>query len=100
MTGTGCGQRGNGDICNQGVHEMDVCLWALGKTELAPRVMSLGGRFGYDDDGETSNTMVSFLDYKPVPIIFEVRGLPKRQKTPGKAMDKLSWCSSRKYHPL
>lgn len=77
---------GNGDICNQGVHEMDVCLWALGKTELAPRVISLGGRFGYDDDGETSNTMVSFLDYKPVPIIFEVRGLPK-DKNAGEAMD-------------
>ena len=39
--------------------------------------MSIGGRFGYIDDGETPNTQIVFLDYKPAPIIFEVRGLPR-----------------------
>ena len=69
---------GNGDIGNQGIHQMDLCRWALGQPKLAPRVMSIGGRFGYDDDGETPNTQISFLDYKPVPLIFEVRGLPEK----------------------
>jgi hypothetical protein len=32
---------------------------------------------GYLDDGETPNTVVAFFDYKPAPIIFEVRGLPR-----------------------
>ncbi len=70
---------GNGDIGNQGVHEMDVCRWAIGQNKLPARVMSIGGRLGYDDDGETANTQIVFLDYKPAPIIFEVRGLPTKK---------------------
>jgi len=76
---------GNGDIGNQGIHQMDMCRWAIGQKGLPPRVMSIGGRFGYDDDGETPNTQIAILDYEPVPIIFEVRGLP-RDKT-STAMD-------------
>jgi predicted dehydrogenase len=69
---------GNGDIGNQGAHEMDMCRWALGQEKLPPRVISIGGRFGYIDDGETANTQVALLDYQPAPIIFEVRGLPRK----------------------
>lgn len=76
---------GNGDFGNNGIHYIDVCRWILGKNELAPGVMSIGGRFGYIDDGETPNTQIVFLDYKPVPIIFEVRGLPRTKGDP--AMD-------------
>jgi hypothetical protein len=43
--------------------------------------MSIGGRFGYDDDGETPNTQIAILDYEPAPIIFEVRGLPMKSGT-------------------
>jgi len=68
---------GDGDFGNNGIHYIDVCRWAVGKNELAPRVISFGGRFGYIDDGVTPNTQVVFLDYKPVPILFEVRGLPR-----------------------
>ena len=70
---------GNGDIGNQGIHEMDMCRLALGQKGLAPRVMSIGGRFGYDDDAETANTQIAILDYEPVPLIFEVRGLAERK---------------------
>ena len=69
---------GNGDIGNQGIHEMDLARWALGDPDLAPGVLSVGGRFGYDDDAETANTQVAFFDYKPAPLIFEVRGLPEK----------------------
>src|SRR5262249_42104153 len=41
---------GNGDLGNQGIHEMDKARWGLGKNELAKAVFSLGGRFGYVDD--------------------------------------------------
>ncbi len=66
---------GNGDLGNQGVHQMDVARWGLGKDALAPSVLSLGGRFGYVDDGETPNTQLVFHDYGDSQLIFEVRGL-------------------------
>ncbi len=67
---------GNGDIGNQGIHQMDIARWALGEPELSPRVISIGGRLGYVDDGVTPNTQIVFHDYKAAPLIFEVRGLP------------------------
>ncbi len=67
---------GNGDLGNQGVHQVDMCRWALGVNELSPSVLSIGGRLGYVDDGTTPNTQIVFHDYKPAPLIFEVRGLP------------------------
>ncbi len=76
---------GNGDLGNQGIHEMDLGRWAVGDPKLAPRVMSFGGRFRVNDAGETANTQIIFLDYKPAPLIFEVRGLPRYKGS--KAMD-------------
>ncbi len=67
---------GNGDLGNQGIHQMDMARWVLGQTALSPRVWSVGGRLGYIDDGTTPNTLIVFHDYRPAPLIFEVRGLP------------------------
>ncbi len=69
---------GNGDLGNQGVHEMDKARWGLGKTTLPRNVFSIGGRFGYIDDGETANTQLCVFDYDPETLIFEVRGLPTK----------------------
>jgi hypothetical protein len=69
---------GNGDLGNQGPHQLDVCRWAMGDPELPTRVSSFGGRVGYQDDGNWANTQVLFLEGGKVPIIFEVRGLPKK----------------------
>jgi predicted dehydrogenase len=66
---------GNGDLGNQGVHEMDKARWGLGRTTMPASVMSLGGRFGYVDDGETANTQLCVFDYGAEKMIFEVRGL-------------------------
>jgi predicted dehydrogenase len=66
---------GNGDLGNQGIHEMDKARWGLGKDELPRSVISLGGRFGYVDDGQTANTQICVYDYGDVELIFEVRGL-------------------------
>ena len=71
---------GNGDVGNQGIHQMDIARWALGVSELSPRVFSVGGRLAYEDDGTTPNTQFVFHDYKPAPLIFEVRGLPKARQ--------------------
>ncbi|MBN1807338.1 MAG: Gfo/Idh/MocA family oxidoreductase [Sedimentisphaerales bacterium] len=70
---------GNGDLGNNGIHFMDLCRWVLGYNSLAPRVMSFGGKFLWDDDRQTPNTQVAFWDYKPAPIIFEMRNLPRQK---------------------
>ncbi len=68
---------GNGDLGNQGVHQVDLCRWMLGADALPRRVLTVGGRLGYSDDGHTPNAQVAFYDLAPAPMIFEVRGLPK-----------------------
>ncbi|MBG86751.1 MAG: dehydrogenase [Verrucomicrobiales bacterium] len=75
---------GNGDLGNQGIHQMDLARWFLGEDALAPRVWSVGGRLGYEDDGETPNTQIVYQDYKAAPLIFEVRGLPKSKTESGR----------------
>ncbi len=67
---------GNGDLGNQGIHQMDIARWFMGEQELSPKVWSVGGRLGYEDDGVTPNTMFVVHDYAKAPLIFEVRGLP------------------------
>jgi predicted dehydrogenase len=66
---------GNGDLGNQGVHEMDKARWGLKKATMPISVVSVGGRFGYVDDGNTANTQLSLFDYGDAKLIFEVRGL-------------------------
>jgi predicted dehydrogenase len=77
---------GCGDLGNQGIHQMDIARWFLGENALSPAVFSVGGRLGYEDDGETPNTQFVFHDYEKAPLIFEVRGLP--DKPDSKEMDK------------
>ena len=67
---------GNGDLGNQGVHQVDIARWVLGETELAPVAFSIGGRLGYEDDGTTPNTHIIYQGYAKAPLLFEVRGLP------------------------
>jgi predicted dehydrogenase len=81
---------GNGDLGNQGIHEMDKARWGLGKNELAKSVRSVGGRFGYVDDGETANTQICLYDYGDCELIFEVRGWPSTSPFPGKESPKNS----------
>jgi predicted dehydrogenase len=66
---------GNGDIGNQGVHEMDVCRWGLGDVGSPRSVVSTGGKYAYDDDQETPNTQLATFDYVGRQIVFEVRGV-------------------------
>jgi predicted dehydrogenase len=82
---TGCG-----DMGNQGVHQMDVARWYLGDKDLPSRVISVGGRLGYEDAGNTPNSQTVLLDYASAPLIFETRGLPasKADQRSWKPMDK------------
>lgn len=85
---------GNGDLGNMGIHYIDGCRMATGLDSLPRHVISLGGRFGYADDGQTPNTQLIYFDYQPAPILFEVRGLPRdksllKNDWNAKAMDSL-----------
>ncbi len=77
---------GNGDIGNQGVHEVDVARWALGGT-LPKSVVSLGGRYvegpGFKDQGQTPNQLVSVFDFGGTLLLFETRGLVENSSIPG-----------------
>ena len=66
---------GNGDIGNQGVHQMDIARWGLGQEGLPSAVVSTGGKFAYQDDQETPNTQLASFNYGGAELVFEVRGL-------------------------
>lgn len=67
---------GNGDLGNQNPHELDKARWALGKQELPKRVISLGGRLGYIDNGNVANSQVTIFQWDDAQLISDVRGLP------------------------
>jgi predicted dehydrogenase len=72
---------GNGDIGNQGVHQMDIARWGAGLDAWPTHAVSTGGKFLYHDDQETPNMQFATLGYEKAQIMFEVRGL----LTPGEA---------------
>ncbi len=75
---------GNGDSGNQGPHQLDIARWGLGLMRHPNKVITYGGRLGYQaerkdpnyiDAGNTANTEVSIFDYGDKTIVFETRGL-------------------------
>ena len=56
-----------GDLGHQGILQMDITRWFLSEEELSPRVWSVGGRLGYDYDGETTNSPTVYHDYANRP---------------------------------
>jgi hypothetical protein len=75
---------GDGEIGNNGPHTIDVARWLLGQDPIPPRAISIGGRFGVDDNAETPNTQIAVFDYQPAPLICEVRNLRQPGKDIGK----------------
>jgi predicted dehydrogenase len=68
---------GNGDLGNQGVHQIDVARWALG-AGFPTKVSAIGGHFMFDDDQDTPNDLVCAFEFnlpggKHRMISFEVR---------------------------
>lgn len=93
---------GNGDIGNQGVHQVDMARWGMG-VGFPNRVSAIGGHFMFDDDQETPNDLNCAFEFdlpdgKRKMITFEVRhwitnheagigtpelGTPERKAAPG-----------------
>jgi predicted dehydrogenase len=67
---------GNGDLGNQGIHEVDIARWGLGVTH-PTKVTAMGGKFMFDDDQETPNTITAALEFnvggKTKMMTFDVR---------------------------
>jgi predicted dehydrogenase len=53
---------GNGDIGNQGVHQLDMARWGLG-VKYPTKVTAMGGHFLYDDDQETPNNLTAMYEF-------------------------------------
>jgi predicted dehydrogenase len=71
---------GTAELGNNGIYQLDEARLALGQRTLPKRVMSLGGRYTFDDDGTTPNTQIAIFEYEPGPmILFEVRNLPSEE---------------------
>jgi hypothetical protein len=67
---------GNGDVGNQGVHEMDIGLMGMNGAAYPETVTSTGGKFVWVDDQETPNTLQTTFNFGKVEMTFEVRNLP------------------------
>ena len=65
---------GGGEIANNGIYYLDTARWGIGKAEHPKKAISIGGRLGWEDDGNTPNTQVGILDYGDVQIVIEIRG--------------------------
>ncbi len=75
---------GNGDMGNQGVHEIDVARWAIKDSTMPKSVVSFGGRWvngeDYKDQAETPNMILCVFDYGETLLVFETRGLVGKHK--------------------
>ena len=67
---------GNGDLGNQGIHQVDMARWGLG-VKYPTKVSAIGGHFMFDDDQETPNTLSASFEFddggKKKMMTFEVR---------------------------
>jgi predicted dehydrogenase len=69
---------GNGDLGNQGIHELDLARWGLG-VGLPTKITAAGGHFLFDDDQQTPNMLTAAYEFrtpegKTKMMTFEVRG--------------------------
>lgn len=79
---------GNGEIGNQGVHQMDIARWSLGPLTRPFTVISMGGRWvdepDFKDQGQTPNEQLAVMDFGGTLLVFEVRGLNGKKGPGGK----------------
>jgi len=68
---------GNGDMGNQGTHQLDVARWGL-DVGFPNKVSAIGGHFMFEDDQETPNDLICAFEFdqpdgKRKMMTFEVR---------------------------
>lgn len=72
---------GNGEMGNWGPHILDDLRNVVfrDKVPLPKRVIAGGGRFAWDDAGETPNTHFAYLDTGDIPVIVDFHNLPRQK---------------------
>jgi predicted dehydrogenase len=79
---------GNGEIGNQGVHQMDIARWGIPGGTLPKNVISMGGRFvnteNFKDQAQTPNMQLAVMDFGGPLLVFEVRGIVDKEGPTGK----------------
>jgi len=79
---------GNGEIGNQGVHQMDIARWAIPGPALPKSVISMGGRWvdepDFKDQAQTPNCQLTVMDFGGPLLVFEVIGLVEYAGVDGK----------------
>lgn len=63
---------GTGEIGNNGIHALDVMRMVIG-LDAPQRITAGGGKFFYDDDQVTPDTMVATFDFPNATVIWEHR---------------------------
>jgi len=87
---------GNGEIGNQGVHQMDIARWAIPNGNLPTSVISMGGRWvqsteghpPFTDQANTPNCQLTVMDFGGPLLVFEVIGLVDGKGVDGKKYPK------------
>ncbi len=66
---------GNGEIGDQGVHQLDIIRWGLGIDTHPDKAQSMGGNFVHKDDEDTPTNQVFACQYtgRDVMVQFETR---------------------------
>jgi predicted dehydrogenase len=67
---------GNGGLGNNGVHRLDVARWGMALRGIGTSALSLGGRLGPEDAGQTPNTLLSVVSFGERAVAHDLRGLP------------------------
>lgn len=67
---------GNGGLGNNGVHRLDVARWGMGLPPAPDRVLSVAGRLGPADAGQTPNTALTVVTFGVRSVAHDLRGLP------------------------
>ncbi|MBI1353844.1 MAG: gfo/Idh/MocA family oxidoreductase [Acidobacteria bacterium] len=61
---------GNGEMGNNGSHLVDICNWGLRKDPALPtRIHAIGGRWGYQDQAQTPNTVTATWEHADGTIV-------------------------------
>ena len=62
---------GNGEIGNQGIHQLDMAQWGLG-VQLPRHIVAVGGKFVFDDDKETPEILTALCSYPEQNQMIEI----------------------------
>lgn len=63
---------GTGETLNNGTHEVDLCLWALG-VKFPKKVTASGGRYHFTDDWDFYDTLITTFEFDDKMITWEGR---------------------------